>query len=206
MRHQDLQANHILESWVYANAAARTGATGFVAGDAGRVSFQQDTKQYWRLVDITPTWTLLGPSIFVRPTANWASFQDNTAHTIVSISPNWTMVGLNNQFTPQYSGVVLVSCVTTVASSVTNAFQWFYGSFGTGTPPVNKQVQVGTIFTNQANGVNQDVANSYTMGTVTGILSGLTIGTPYWFDITSAGNLAGATYSFFATIMNILEL
>ena len=48
-RHQDLTANHIIESWTYANAATRTGATGFVPGDVGRISFQQDNNTYWRL-------------------------------------------------------------------------------------------------------------------------------------------------------------
>lgn len=58
-RHQDQTANHILESYVYANAAARTGATGFFTADIGRVAYQQDTGQYWRLTATTPAWQLL---------------------------------------------------------------------------------------------------------------------------------------------------
>ena len=59
MRHQDLVLNHILESWVYANATARTTAGGFVTGDIGRISYQTDTGQYWRLTATTPTWQLI---------------------------------------------------------------------------------------------------------------------------------------------------
>ena len=40
-RHQDLTLNHRLESYVYADAAARTGASGFVSGDIGRIAYQE---------------------------------------------------------------------------------------------------------------------------------------------------------------------
>jgi hypothetical protein len=51
--------NHILENWVYASAAARTGATGFLAGDVGKIAYQSDLGQYWRLTATTPTWALV---------------------------------------------------------------------------------------------------------------------------------------------------
>lgn len=54
-------AQNVIESWTYANAAARTGATGFVANDVGRVSYQSDTGTYWRLTAITPTWAPIPP-------------------------------------------------------------------------------------------------------------------------------------------------
>jgi hypothetical protein len=56
MKHADQINNHVLENWTYADATARTGATGFVSADIGKVAFQQDTKQYFRLTAITPTW------------------------------------------------------------------------------------------------------------------------------------------------------
>ncbi len=43
--------------WTYANAAARTGATGFVASDIGQLAYQSDTQTYWRLQTTAPTWT-----------------------------------------------------------------------------------------------------------------------------------------------------
>lgn len=62
-RHQDQTANHIIESWVYPNAAARTGATGFVTADIGRIAYQSDTGGYWRLASTAPTWASLGDPI-----------------------------------------------------------------------------------------------------------------------------------------------
>ena len=42
--------------WTYANAAARTGATGFSANDIGQLGYQSDTQTYWRLQTTAPTW------------------------------------------------------------------------------------------------------------------------------------------------------
>ena|SRR5215472_7854204 len=60
MRHQDLTANHLLESFTYANSTARMAATGFVAGDVGRIAYQQDQGAYYRLTATTPAWVLGG--------------------------------------------------------------------------------------------------------------------------------------------------
>ena len=48
--------NHVIHAFTYANAAARTGATGFVAGDIGKVAKQSDNNTYWILTATTPTW------------------------------------------------------------------------------------------------------------------------------------------------------
>lgn len=44
--------------WTYANAAARTGASGFIATDVGRLAYQTDTQEYYRLQTTAPTWAL----------------------------------------------------------------------------------------------------------------------------------------------------
>jgi hypothetical protein len=56
MLHSNSQKNHRLENWVYANAAARTAATGFISADVGKVAYQTDNGSYWRLTAVTPTW------------------------------------------------------------------------------------------------------------------------------------------------------
>ena len=56
MLHSNSAKNHKIENWTYANAAARTGATGFVSGDVGKIAYQTDTSIYWRLTATTPTW------------------------------------------------------------------------------------------------------------------------------------------------------
>jgi hypothetical protein len=48
---------HIIYNWTYANAAARTGATGLVAGDVGKFCRQLDDNTIWMLTDDDPvTW------------------------------------------------------------------------------------------------------------------------------------------------------
>lgn len=43
--------------WSYADAAARTSATGFSLEDVGQLAFQRSDLTYWRLQATTPTWT-----------------------------------------------------------------------------------------------------------------------------------------------------
>jgi len=43
--------------WTYANAAARTGASGLAASDVGLLAYQSDDQTYWRLQSPAPTWT-----------------------------------------------------------------------------------------------------------------------------------------------------
>ena len=51
---------HVPYNWTYANAAARTGASGFVAGDVGKFARQTDDNSIWMLTAITPTWVEVG--------------------------------------------------------------------------------------------------------------------------------------------------
>lgn len=45
-----------LVTWVYTNAAARTGASGFSGGDVNKFALQLDNATIWRLVTTGPTW------------------------------------------------------------------------------------------------------------------------------------------------------
>lgn len=55
--HSAQTENHIVEAYTYANAAARTGATGLLPADVGKLAFQQSDSTYWRLTDDSPlTW------------------------------------------------------------------------------------------------------------------------------------------------------
>lgn len=51
---------HAPHTYEYANAAARTGASGFVAGDLYKVALQLDTNTHWILTATTPTWQAVG--------------------------------------------------------------------------------------------------------------------------------------------------
>ena len=47
---------HIIHQFEYADAAARTGATGLVAADIGKVAKQTDDLSWWVLSETTPVW------------------------------------------------------------------------------------------------------------------------------------------------------
>lgn len=51
--------NHVPHTWEYADAAARTGATGFAAEDVGKWCLQLDTDEFYRLTAVTPTWAIV---------------------------------------------------------------------------------------------------------------------------------------------------
>lgn len=42
--------------WNYADATARTTATGFATSDIGQLAYQSDNQTFWRLQSTTPTW------------------------------------------------------------------------------------------------------------------------------------------------------
>jgi hypothetical protein len=58
--HRTQTDNHKVESYTYANAAAREIATGFITADIGRLAYQADTGEYYRLTSIAPTWQIFG--------------------------------------------------------------------------------------------------------------------------------------------------
>jgi hypothetical protein len=53
---------HIPYQWSYADAAARTGASGFAPGDVGKLARQLDDNSLWLLTSTTPTWVAVGGS------------------------------------------------------------------------------------------------------------------------------------------------
>jgi len=55
-----LADRHAPHTWEYANAAARTGATGFVTADINKLALQTDDGTYWRLTATAPTWAAVG--------------------------------------------------------------------------------------------------------------------------------------------------
>jgi len=53
------QGIHTLVAYTYADLSARTGATGFVSTDVGKLAFQIDNASYWLLSAVDPTWVKL---------------------------------------------------------------------------------------------------------------------------------------------------
>lgn len=53
--------SHFAHRWEYADAAARTGASGFVASEVGLQALQLDENSFWVLTNHSPpTWELVG--------------------------------------------------------------------------------------------------------------------------------------------------
>jgi hypothetical protein len=58
---------HTAVAYSYASAALRTGATGFLAADVGKLAYQTDNDSVWILKDTTPTWIPVNEAAFGVP-------------------------------------------------------------------------------------------------------------------------------------------
>jgi hypothetical protein len=215
MRHQDLTLNHRLESWVYANAAARTGATGFVAGDIGRISYQTDTGEYWRLTATTPTWVLvavgsvpqggtagqvLSKTSATNYAASWATLSAN-AYQTGQYNPTGTasipgvMMGLGTlmpaTITPVRTGAIFFLFTGIVRNSVSPAVTAIEPRWGTGTPPANGAAPVGALI-GPGQQAHSPGANWYVPFCTAGLIIGATLGTQIWVDVRLAVNAGTA--------------
>ena len=199
MRHQDLVQNHLLESWTYANAAARTGATGFSLGDVGRIAYQTDTGQYWRLINSAPVWQIIAPPI--APV--YASLQTVAANPTGSTSAAGTMAGLGTVtwgtavITPVTSGKIFVTIAGTLSNSGAQAAQTAI-RYGTGAAPINGATgtagtQIGPVATRSNIGAALSVPFA-----LSAVITGLALNTQIWLDliVVAVAGVGTATVSF----------
>lgn len=82
---------HTPISYEYANAAARTGATGFDSDDLGKFAWQQDDDTVWLLTAVTPTWVQVGfgSSGMSTPQLMWGDDGIATSTTDRFLSPGF---------------------------------------------------------------------------------------------------------------------
>lgn len=82
IEHVDIDAGEVHRpyNWAYADAAARTGATGFVAGDVGKLARQTDDNSLWMLTDDSPVTWLAIATIAANSVTN-AQLAQMAAHT-----------------------------------------------------------------------------------------------------------------------------
>jgi hypothetical protein len=201
MIHQSLTLNHRLESWVYANTAARTGATGFVAGDIGRIAYQTDTGQYWRLTATTPTWA----NVEALTTATLQTGEQTLAGTT---STTGVMLGLGAGgavITPVRSGKIFATIGGLVSNTVSGGISSAYIKFGTGTAPVNGAAPVGTRL-GQALQAHAYAPGVYVPFSLSVLITGLTLGTQIWLDLVQAVVAGGGTINTFAVATAAFEL
>jgi len=114
-----------------------------------------------------------------------------------SVSTVMTGLGASPSFyayTPQTSGNIKVSMggILKLVGSTGTLISTSIMAYGTGTAPINGAVPVGTFFGNGANTAGlTGTAPFFCVGYVTG----LTVGTTYWFDLTQATGNAADTAS-----------
>ena len=222
MRHQDLTINHRLESWVYANAAARTGATGFVAGDIGRIAYQTDTGQYWRLTATTPTWALAAPvaSVFGRTGAVVAAANDYaysqlagipvyasvqtaqaTPAATAAVTPGIMLgLGATGHITPTATGKILVTIAGSVFNAVVGKGSSVFVRYGTGAAPSFGAAPTGTVISGGALAVAPGAPFS-----LTGVITGAVLGVNLWFDLQLYTD-TGGTASVGGVVVSAVEL
>jgi hypothetical protein len=106
------------------------------------------------------------------------------------------MQGMAFQFTPQTTGNLKV----TVNANLTNATDQAQASarmlYGTGTPPVNGVGETGTVLGNAMNS-NVSGANGQNNTCATHLLTGLTVGTTYWLDMSLKSSVSSSLANLF---------
>jgi hypothetical protein len=177
MRHQDLTLNHRLDSWIFADAAARNATGSYVTADVGRVAYQTNTGDYWRLLTVTPTWKRLNGA--------YASYQTVTpvsSATTAAVAPG-VMAGMNAPITPTVTGKILVTISGSIINSVANKIPNAQIRWGTGTPPVAGAVGTAGAGIGGVAGLTGNIVNNASPFSLTAVITGAVIGTALWFDL-----------------------
>ena len=108
VNHDELTTNHVPHTDTYANAAARLAASGFVAGDVGKLYVQSDARRpLYRLTATTPAWDAVVPTgknvIFVDAAGegDYALLSDALAAITTAAD-----AAIGNQYTVIVNGVI----------------------------------------------------------------------------------------------------
>lgn len=84
---------HIPYAYTYANAAARTGASGFVSADLGKFARQTDDNTIWMLTATTPTWVQVSSAASTPPPPPillWGNSNVSGTTTTRYLTPGYT--------------------------------------------------------------------------------------------------------------------
>lgn len=178
--------NHVIHAYEYADAAARTGAIGFVTADLGKVARQLDTGTFWLLTATTPTWVQLGASsAAATPQFNWGNG---------SISGTTTTRYLTPEFDYDLAPTSLIQIQTARAGTLQN-FRIHVGAVGGNANNV--------VYTLRKNGVATALvvtmaANATSGSDLTHTVS-VVAGDLLDIEITKASSIASSPTDVFAT-------
>lgn len=174
----------------------------FATEGSGTVSFSHhlydmypDSFGFWVQTAAGPT---TSPT-FIQAGPQLATALANPSAPGASSSQTLVMAGFAIPFTPKVSGnvAVVIAGVGQTATAVTG-FN-VAGRYGTGTAPIAGAAVTGTAFPQGTLGVRPAVVSANTAWTLVGALTGLVVGTTYWFDVAYSTNTAADA----VTIANI---
>jgi hypothetical protein len=171
-----------------------------LASDIGKIAYQVDTKQYWRLLSTAPTWGQINP-----PTVVVVTTPTNPTGTT---STAGVAMGLNQVFTPIRSGTALVTVSGSVTNSAASGGSSMLLAYGSGTPPTNGLAGAG-LGASLGSAIraqnNASMAAAIIPFSISAVITGMTLGTAYWLDLILAAVTSGtATVS--AINVTIIEL
>jgi hypothetical protein len=117
----------------------------------------------------------------IRLSLTNATFSATPANPTGTTGTAMMGLGTSCKLTPTYSGRVLVNFYQTASHSAANGSVQVQLYYGTGTAPANAAVATGTAY-GSLPGFQAYTAGAFSELILTGIITGLTPGTAYWFD------------------------
>lgn len=117
------------------------------------------------------------------------------------------MMGFGWAFTPKISGNVVVNIALTVYGTVGGGTIDLLAVYGTGKPPaLGAIVPPGLVQVGPALAVTPTANGSFYPYFVTAVATGLTVGTPYWFDLEGWVSSGGGAFEIFNGMATIGEI
>lgn len=141
---------------------------------------------------------LVGGDAYISPTIDARSAQNGAVN-------QWQAAGLGNvvAYTPRYTGRVKIRWTWNVSNNTSGMTTWTGGGYGTGTAPiVNATTGLGTQYGPAGGRMSGFTNGTYTYaGGFESVITGLTIGTAYWFDLWTKVNGGTGTWSEFTVVV-----
>jgi hypothetical protein len=131
-------------------------------------------------------------------TLSSATFQSGASSSTGTTSTTGVMAGLAYAITPVRTGKVFVSISGSVQNTVAGGQCLAQIRYGTGTAPINGAALTGTAIGAYANGHSGGIAYRLPFN-LTAVITGLTPGTPIWFDLSQSAVAASGT----ASVINV---
>ena len=198
MNHPDLVKNHIIENWVFANAAARNSGGAYQTYDIGKIAYQVDNGSYWRLTATTPTWAHIVPA--------------TTTVMAMPVNPSGigsltgVHAGLAVAFTPARTGRYFVLVTGSVSNSLASDGAKVELRFGGSTPPTFNATPTGSAVGKAVNLINNAGTAALRIPfTVNGVITGAGIGVTYWIDLVITA-ITGGTVNVFDLTVTAIEV